>query len=59
MTAGGKAAHVDTDLGQNCLRSQGLDARDGTYLFDGLRKGAMEASTSRSILATAASRTST
>ena len=39
MTAGGKAAHVDTYLGENCLRSQGLDARDGTYLFDGGAKG--------------------
>src|SRR5262249_40587271 len=26
VTAGGKAAHVEADLGKNCLRSQGFDA---------------------------------
>src|SRR5262245_8087271 len=39
VSAGGKAAHVNADLGKNCLSSQGLDARDGAYLFDGGTKG--------------------
>ena len=39
MTAGGKAGHVNSDLGKNCLCSQGLDARNGSYLFDGGAKG--------------------
>ena len=39
MTAGGKAAHVEADLGKNCLRSQGFDAWDGAYLLDGGAKG--------------------
>src|SRR5262252_10768031 len=39
VTAGGKAAHVEADLGKNCLRSQGFDAWDGAYLLDGGAKG--------------------
>ena len=39
MTAGGKAAHVEADLGKNCLRSQEFDAWDGAYLLDGGAKG--------------------
>src|SRR5215510_13652912 len=39
VTAGGIAAHVNADLRKNCLRSQGLDARDSAYLFDGGTKG--------------------
>ena len=34
-----EVAHVNADLGKNCLCSQGLDARDGAYLLDGGAKG--------------------
>jgi hypothetical protein len=39
MGVGCKAAHVDTDLGEDRSRAEILDARDRDYLFDGGAKG--------------------
>jgi len=58
MRIGGEAAHVDADLGDDDPRAQSLDTGTELICSAATQKGAISASTCRSIAAMAASRAS-